>query len=153
MLIIVILKNAIPKFLDLLRVERIPIEKENTSNQILITDNHSEDIIEKPTTKIEKQVELSSFEDQKVVEIVAQISELKKNNKSVSNDEIETLLLQAQKEISFQKLLDKDTKTVNADVLLYQVESEINKSFRDKVFEELKIQFNSVKNAVAQRND
>ena len=46
-----------------------------------------------------------------------------------------------------------NTNSVNADALLYEVESELDKTFRDKVFKELKIQFKSIKNAVAQRNN
>lgn len=129
----------------------IPIKKSEVSSQNLIAENYDEVVIEK--INIEKEVTYNSFEDQKVAEVIAQISVMKLKNQSVTDDEIEQLLAQAQNEIALQKLYDQNSRTVNANVLLYQVESEINKTFRDKVFDELKVQFNSVKNAVAQRNN
>lgn len=132
--------------------EVIPIKKKTQLNEDLIIKNTEEFIVENNKTEI-IELDFKSFEDMKVLEVVAQISEIKKKNKIVTDAEIEQLLRKAQDEITIQKLFDENTKTVNADLLLYQVESEINKSFRDKVFKELKIQFNSVKNAVAQRND
>lgn len=105
-----------------------------------------------------KPMEELDFEDQKVHEVVAQIIDLKEQNSTVSDAEIDALLKQAQREIEVKKLLIENASTqnagtVNPDMLLYEVEMELNKSFRDKVFKELKIQFNSVKNAVAQRNN
>ncbi len=129
----------------------ISIENPENYNQRLITETRNEVAVEK--ANIEKVTEYNSFEDQKVAEVVAQINEMKLTNKLVTDDEIEQLLKQAQSEIALQKLYNQNSRTVNANVLLSQVESEINKTFRDKVFDELKVQFNSVKNAVAQRND
>ncbi|MDT0554112.1 hypothetical protein [Urechidicola vernalis] len=120
------------------------------SNEVLVASSEQE----VTPTESEKM----TFEDQKVQEVVAQVVELKEKNNSVSDDEIEALLHNAQKEIEVRKLLlenntTRTAGTVNPDILLYEVEMELDKSFRTKVFEELKIQFNSVKHAVAQRNN
>ena len=42
---------------------------------------------------------------------------------------------------------------VDAEALLENVEAELDQSFRNKVFEAIKSSYNSVKTAVAQRND
>lgn len=105
-----------------------------------------------------KVVQISTLEEQKIDDIVAFVLESNQQNELVSDAEIEDLMLQAQNEIQLQKLFNDTTtnlnaNAVNADALLYEVESEIDKSFRDKVFKELKIHFKSIKNAVAQRNN
>ena len=120
------------------------------------TVNHPQ--IVKVNTMPLKAVEISTLEDQKIQEIVAYVMESNKQNELVSDEEIEDLMLEAQNEIQLQKLLSNNstalnTNSVNADALLYEVESELDKTFRDKVFKELKIQFKSIKNAVAQRNN
>ena len=143
-------KESVQQKKELISIKQITPKKEKeliANVEIYIVENK----------KREVDAEFKSFEDQKVMQIVAQISEMKKKNKTVTDLEIELLLRKAQDEISIQKLIDDNStllssQTVNADMLLYQVESEINKSFRDKVFKELKLQFNSAKNAVAQRN-
>lgn len=137
-------------------VETKDIKEENTQLEIIKTENYPQivNVISKPV----EVVEVSTIEEQKVQEIVAYIIESNEKNELVSDAEIDVLMLQAQREIQLQKLLNDtsnslNANTVNADLLLYEVESEIDKSFRDKVFKELKIQFKSIKNAVAQRNN
>lgn len=98
-------------------------------------------------------IKISHFEDQKVDEIVAHILKSTKPENEISDREIEDLILKAQKEIHTQQMINKSAKTVSAESLLFEVEIENDKSFRDKVFDELKIQFKSMKNAVAQREN
>ena len=50
-------------------------------------------------------------------------------------------------------MYNEKTGVVDARLLLENVEADLEKSFRDKVFEALKSNFNFVKTAVAQRND
>lgn len=94
-----------------------------------------------------------SFEEQKIQDIVAHIEDLKANGNEVGNDEIDALLLAAQQEITLNQLINKNAGIVDADLLLQDVEAEVDQSFRSKVFEALKQSYNSVKTAVAQRND
>ena len=86
-------------------------------------------------------------------EIVAQIPELKKDKGLVSDAEIESLLLGAQKDLVENKIKTESTKTVDANSLLMAVETDLEKSFRDKVFNTLISGYNTVKTAVVQRND
>jgi len=94
-----------------------------------------------------------SFEDQKVQEVVAQIRELKSNNDSVIESEIDKLLQKAEKQIELKRLYNENTKTVDANSLLEEVEADLERSFRDKVLEALMSSYETVKTAVAQRND
>ena len=94
-----------------------------------------------------------SLEDQKVSEIVAQINELKSKGQTVTDADIDALLEKAQREITFQTILKEDTRTVDASALLQDVESDLQKSFRNKIFEALKNSYETVKTAVAERNN
>jgi hypothetical protein len=100
-----------------------------------------------------KTAEGLSFEDQKVKDVVAQIQLLQKENKEVTTEEIDALLEAAQKEIMMQKLYNEATNKVDANALLQSVEDDLEQSFRAKVFDAIKSGYESVKTAVAERNN
>lgn len=109
---------------------------------------------EEDRLKPEKNIsENLTFEEQKIQDVVAQIKDLKANNSVVTDKTIDALLAEAQKDIALDKLYNDTTGVVDANVLLQDVEVELERSFRDKVFKALKENFISVKTAVAQRND
>lgn len=92
------------------------------------------------------------LERKKVDEVVARIMEIHEK-RAVTDEEIELLLMEVQREIKTQRALIAQTGTVDAMALLNEIETELDKSFRDKVFEALKEGFVKVKTAVANRND
>ncbi len=94
-----------------------------------------------------------TLEDKKVSEIVAQINDLKSKGQTITDADIDALLFQAQKEIAFQTILKDGTITVNASALLQDVETDLQQSFRNKIFEALKSSYETVKTAVAERNN
>lgn len=94
-----------------------------------------------------------TFEEQKIQDVVAQIKDLKTKNTVVTNETIDALLAQAQKEIALEQLYKNTTGVVDANLLLQDVEAELDQSFRNKVLETLKASYSSVKTAIAQRND
>lgn len=96
-------------------------------------------------------VQIQSIEDQKISEVVAAIGVIQNEKNEVTEEEIEALLKNAQRDILLDKIYNQQTKKVDATVLLAQVEGEINHSFRDKVFDALKSSFITVKTAVADR--
>lgn len=99
-------------------------------------------------------IKTQDIETLKAKDVVAQIIELKETKAEVTNDEIEALLDAAHKEITLQRIYNEDTKTVDADALLRDVEFDIEEeSFRSKVFEMLKAGYKEVKTAVAERNN
>ncbi|QLG44419.1 hypothetical protein [Costertonia aggregata] len=90
--------------------------------------------------------------EKKLVEVLAQANSMEQNNETLTDAEVDSLLRQAQKEILTNKLF-RDTNKVDAMALLSDVESEIDQSFRDQIFEKLKTGFFKVRTAVADRNN
>ncbi|MFH4964464.1 hypothetical protein V8G69_05615 [Gaetbulibacter sp. M235] len=125
--------------------------------QIVVANNtvseNTNNLEEKNLKPVELKQKALSFEDQKIQDVIAQVQTLKNNNMSITDADVEALLQQAQKEISLEKLYNQKTGIVDAQSLLQDVEADLDKSFRDKVFEALKSNFNIVKTAVAQRNN
>ena len=103
-----------------------------------------------PTPVIQEKL---TFEEQKIQDVVAKVQELKNQNKEVTEAVIDALLLEAHKEIRFKKSYNNNTGIVDANILLQEVETELDQSFRSKVFDAIKASYNSVKTAVAQRNN
>lgn len=88
----------------------------------------------------------------KVLEVLAQIDILEKNNEAITDAEVDSLLLKAQEDILKEKLFNLNN-SVNAMALLTEVEDELDQSFRDQIFESLKTKFLEVRTAVADRNN
>ena len=94
-----------------------------------------------------------TFVSGKVDEVVAQVQALQQENKEVSPEEVEALLNAAQREIANRKLIEENSGKVDPMALLMDVESEMERSFRDKVFDALGEGFDKVRTAVAERNN
>jgi hypothetical protein len=94
-----------------------------------------------------------TFEEQKIQDVVAKVQNMKNENQAITDADIEALLIEAQKDIKRNRLYNETTNVVDANALLQDVEAELDQSFRSKVFEALKSSYNSVKTAVAQRNE
>ena len=155
---------------DIKPVEDSPKETEQKSNTNTNRPKKSQLLNHIPQEEIAAQVQESSsetsidkvskiktsqltFEEQKVQDVVAVIKDLKTNGKNVTDTEIDSLLKKAQKEILSNRLYNETTRTVDANALLQDVEADLQQSFRSKVFEALQSGYESVKTAVAQRND
>ena len=93
------------------------------------------------------------FIDAKIDEVVAKVKQMQGESTAVSAEEIETLLEKAQREISNQRLLDQATTKIDPASLLEDVETELERSFRDKVFDALGEGFNKIRTAVVERNN
>lgn len=87
----------------------------------------------------------------KVNEVVSSVKKLQENNTEVTITEVEKLLNNARRDIQAQRILNNPK--VDATALLRDVEWELDKSFRDKVFEALGEGFQKVRTAIAERND
>ena len=103
-----------------------PIKKEDS--------NKNEDIINK-----------------KLNEVIAQVEELEASNSPITMEEIDALLASAQGEIQTQRVLN--SKKVDPVALLGDVEWELEKSFRDKVYDALSDGYDFIKTAVVERNN
>ncbi|MCK5441241.1 MAG: hypothetical protein KAJ23_05060 [Maribacter sp.] len=104
---------------------------------------------EKVDAKIKGSKELI---DIKIAEITAHVDFLESNDFSISDAEVDSLLRKAQNEVLADKIFNKEGK-VDAMALLNEVEGEIDRSFREQIFESLKTGFLKVRTAVADRNN
>lgn len=93
------------------------------------------------------------YEQSKVNDVVAEITRLNTENQGVTEAEIDSLLKQAQRDILKNRIYNENTRTVDANALLQDVEAELDQSFRTRVFETLKNSYVTVKTAVAERNN
>ncbi|WP_432412879.1 hypothetical protein [Rasiella sp. SM2506] len=106
-----------------------------------------------PKTEAIKKLESNDFIKLKVDEVVAQVESLQKTNSSITAEAIEALLQKAQRDIANQRLLQQATVTIDPASLLNDVENELERGFRDKVFDALGEGFNKVRTAVLERNN
>lgn len=81
------------------------------------------------------------------------LKDLKSEEASVTDREIDSLLKLASKELFKDKLQKETSKTVDANALLLSVEEDMGESFRSKVFDALKESYETVRTAVAERNN
>ncbi|MDN3493857.1 hypothetical protein [Winogradskyella bathintestinalis] len=103
----------------------------------------------KVTNDIQLEIDKSAIKNA----VTEAMKTLKPENSTVTDQEIDSLLKIASKEI-FQESIKKEASTmVDATQLLESVEDEMGQSFRTKVFEALKESYETVKTAVADRNN
>ncbi|MDP2686192.1 MAG: hypothetical protein Q8O62_03160 [Aequorivita sp.] len=106
---------------------------------------------EEPLLKTSTQKEEDKLFNNKVDEVVASVKKLQQNNTEITATEVEALLNNARNDIQTQRILNNPK--VDATALLQDVEWELEKSFRDKVFDALGEGFQKVRTAVSERND
>jgi len=87
----------------------------------------------------------------KVDEVVASVKSLQQRNEEITVEEVETLLENARRKIQAEKILRN--QKVDATALLEDVEWELERDFRDKIFDVLGEGFNKLRTAISQRND
>jgi predicted RND superfamily exporter protein len=91
------------------------------------------------------------LENAKIEEIVAKVKSIQSKNNVVTEEALDALLLNAQRELQTQRILNNPK--VDAMALLEDIEFEMERSFRDKVFDALGENFNKVRTAVLNRNN
>ena len=142
----IILRNtesvAVENQLKTIKKETIP-EIEKSQNEEI----ENEIIIAKVNVVLPENI---SEEEKQLQEIAAQIAVLEIEN--ATEVEIDLLLKNAQQNIANQKFKESGM-SVSAYALLFEVEEELDPTIKEKVFKVLSENYNSVKNAVAQRND
>ena len=116
-------------------------------------ENHKNEEVEKEILVAKVTIESPnnlSEEEKQLQEVAALVSVLEKEN--ATDAEIDLLLKNAQQKITDKKIKESGM-SVSAYALLFEVEEELDPTFKDKVFKILSENYNSVKHAVAQRND
>jgi hypothetical protein len=150
-------KKSQPQVIELAASEEI--EKEGEQEKSSAERPVKNAIFEAPVAKVSKAENLVAAgnfsEVTEVVKLNTQnqptenIGEvaIHENSSKVSDNEVEALLLLATAELKYDT-----TFTVNSKDLLYQVEYELEQSFRQKVFEVVKEGISRAKTAVANRD-
>lgn len=87
----------------------------------------------------------------KVDEVVASVKSLQNRNEEITAEEVETLLNNARRDIQTQRILSNPK--VNATALLEDVEWELERKFRDKVFDALGDGFEKFRTTISFGND
>jgi len=126
--------------------ERTPLIKKEAIAEV-ITDPK-----EIPNDKLEPSKE-AIFVKNKVEAVVAEVRQMEELNNTVTAAEIDDLLSKAQRDIATNRLLASSNKKIDPSALLQDIESEMERSFRDKVFEALGEGYNKVRTAVVERNN
>ena len=116
------------------------------SKEMEVDKNDEESIIKKSNLTQEEII----F-NTKVDKVVAEVMALQNNNGTITAEEIDALLQSAQKDIATQRILS--SQKVDATALLLDVEFELERSFRDKVFDALGDGFKKIRTAVVERNN
>lgn len=87
----------------------------------------------------------------KIDELIAQVNSREMEEGALAESEVDSLLRAAQQEILLKRQVHA-TQSVDAMVLLTEVETELDRSFRDQLFERLKAGYIKVRTAIADRN-
>jgi hypothetical protein len=132
------------------KVEKKP-EVKTIQDDIAVNNSKTEqlktnDLIQSPV------IDEGMFIESKVDEIVAEVKKIEKTNVTATPEEIDALLIQAQREIGNRRILNSQTRKVDAAALLMDVEFELERSFRDKVFDALGDGYKKIRTAMVERN-
>jgi len=107
---------------------------------------------EQPTDeKLDKTTQ--SQIDAEVNDLISKVQEQQNTGVAYSDAEIDKLLRDAQRDIISEKMFDRERNTISAEALLYEVEEELDPSFRDRIFEALKDGFMKAREAIVSRNN
>lgn len=163
-----------PEFIP--KTEAVVIKQNAIEEKITISDKPNIKDAKKPSVQVETESDLNTeiastvgfsskiikadavpketeqLVNAKIGEIVAQVNLSENSNLPVSSIEVDSFLRQAQQEILTDKIFNQEGK-VDALALLNEVEGELDKSFREQIFESLKTGFLKVRTAIADRNN
>ncbi len=135
--------------IDLIKKIKEPLKLPEPVQQDYVFNNKIEKEI-----LVKEEVVLGEQEliDNKLNQVLNAVADLEQQNIKVTDAEIDSLLMIAQRELFANKVFQESGK-VDAMALLTEVEDEMNRTFRGKVFEKLKEGFFKVRTAVADRNN
>ena len=143
------------------REERAAIESEVPESGMAIKEithqnqNTTDELVALKETPQEKVLEVplkDKIIEDKLEEVLAQVNDMENNAITVSDAEIDSLLMVAQRELLATKVFKEDGK-VDAVALLNEVEMELYDDARNPLFIKLREGFFKLRTAVADRNN
>ncbi|MGJ8734336.1 MAG: hypothetical protein ACSHW4_14365 [Cellulophaga sp.] len=141
----------------IIKEEKNTIIKQNTKietpeNQFKRTEQAEIVANEKTNKQLKVNQPQKTIIDAKLNVVMEKLALLEENNIAVTDAEVDSLLRNAQQEILAEKAI-KAGMSVDAMALLIEAESELDVSFRDKIFDNLKRRYLKLKTAVAARTN
>ncbi|HNQ27233.1 MAG TPA: hypothetical protein PKL92_04870 [Aquaticitalea sp.] len=155
-------------------VVTIPVTKVETDKEAVIIENSIQIASENTTRSAEKQNfetnvqevnktvaetlqsnDFQLYENEKIDAVIAQVHDMVEKNNTISENELDSLLLLAEQELKAYKLLTSvENQTVtNPVTLLAEAENELDNSFRSRVLDKLLSGFESIKEVVVSRKN
>ncbi|MDT0605520.1 hypothetical protein [Croceitalea rosinachiae] len=122
--------------------------KEPVQQDFVLLDNKEEEVVMQEEIAINEQ----KLIDNKLNDVLNVVADLEQQNIEITDFEIDSLLLVAQRELLANKVFQENGK-VDAMALLAEAEDELDRTFRGQLFEKLKDGFFKVRTAVADRNN
>lgn len=132
---------------NLVRTPPVPQKKTITQITYEVETLTEENAVAEVTTEEPKELLPAGLE-----EAIAAVSSNLAENDDLTEAEVNTLLMMAAARISREKPVYTVGETVDADSLLWDVEMEMDQSFREKVFDIMKEGYLKARTAVANRN-
>lgn len=115
-------------------------------NEIITTVNVVSQVqLYKDTISTEKLIQ------EKIAEVIEIVDRLEQNKETVTDLEVDSLIMKAQQELLQDKIFHKN-QSVDAMALLNEVENELDKPLKDQLFELLKQGIYETRNVIADRN-
>ncbi|WP_340065593.1 hypothetical protein [Ascidiimonas aurantiaca] len=136
-------KSAVAEAAASPEVKKTPVQVMQ-KKEMVATANVEEQVAQKTTENTEMQAE--------VEKVLKQIEAIHSQKGEVTEAEIDTLILNAQKKLEKRVKAAPGQISKEALALLDDVEEELDRSFKDRVFEALKNGFVKVRSAVANRD-
>ncbi|MDI1255418.1 MAG: hypothetical protein PSV16_04895 [Flavobacterium sp.] len=91
---------------------------------------------------------VSDLETKKIEEVVTTLAEMTQSGAPISKNEIDALLEKAQNNIAIERAANKNQPLTSSDNLLDDAEKEVDKTFKEKVFDLFHHKFRTVKIAL-----
>ncbi|WP_125411792.1 hypothetical protein [Leeuwenhoekiella sp. MAR_2009_132] len=132
-------------------VKKVAILPENS---VVVKKNTEAVALSQKTTKeTSLDAPIQNYINEEVDQLLLKVQQQQNTGVAYSDVEIDMLLREAQRDIITEKLFKNAQNEVNAQALLYEVEEELDPSFRDRIFEALKDGFLKAREAVVSRNN
>lgn len=131
--------------------KKMTIEKKMRKAEALAAVSEQDNPIDPERLKEEPIINEDPVFNAKADEVVASVKSFQQRDEKNTVEEVETLLDNARRKIQAEKILRN--QKVDATALLEDVEWELERDFRDKIFDVLGEGFNKLRTAISQRND
>ncbi|WP_164076244.1 hypothetical protein [Flavimarina sp. Hel_I_48] len=133
--------------------EQNPVTPEQVILDLPVQNNQVADVNEEGNTIKAFDAAQRQTIDDEVTRLLTQVDSLARNDTMVTDAQVDALLAEAQRELLGDRIFKTQNENLSATALLQEVEDDLERSFRDKVFDALKEGLTKAREAVASRNN